>query len=135
MAAASFSNRLPGNGRARTIRISSFLLRERDVAVDGFRAAHDFNGAIVEFGGDARFTFVFSPRDHADSGNENHGGIGVAHGRRVGLAAALVVGLVVLSVLVESAGQRGLQRFDVSARRIPVREQGSDLGPQEVVRT
>ncbi len=41
--------------------VESFLLGQGDVAVDGFGATHDFDGAVVEFSGDSRFRLVACP--------------------------------------------------------------------------
>ena len=35
--------------------IECLLLREGGVFIDRFRAAHDFDGAVIELGGDAGF--------------------------------------------------------------------------------
>ena len=50
-------------------------------SIDRLRAAHHFDGAVVEFGGDARFALVLAPGDHAEAGDEDDGGVGVAHRR------------------------------------------------------
>ena len=47
--------------------VESFLLRQGDVFVDRFRAAHHFDRAVVELRGDARFGLVLAPGDHAEA--------------------------------------------------------------------
>ncbi len=68
--------------------VERLLLRQRDVFVDRLGAAHDFDGAVVELGGDARFGFVLAPGDHAEAGNQHDRRIRVAHRGRVGVFAA-----------------------------------------------
>ena len=60
---------------------SRFLLGERDVLVDGFGAAHDFDGAGVELRGDAGFALVLSPSNHADTWNQDYGRVRITHCR------------------------------------------------------
>ena len=45
--------------------VERFLLRQRDVFVDRFGAAHHLDGAVVELGGHARLGLVLAPGDHA----------------------------------------------------------------------
>ena len=42
--------------------VEGFLLRQRDVFVDRLRAAHHFDGAVVELGGDARLAILSLPQ-------------------------------------------------------------------------
>ena len=85
--------------------VERLLLRERDVLVDRFGAAHDFDGAVVELGGDARFALVLAPGDHAEAGDEDDGRVRVAHRGRVRRFAAVVIIGVVLAVLLEAVGE------------------------------
>ena len=59
--------------------VKRFLLWQRDILGNRFSSAHDFDGAAIKFGGHAAFRFVFAPRDQAQSGNQKHGRIRVAH--------------------------------------------------------
>ena len=115
--------------------VERFLLRQRDVFVDRFGAAHHFDRAVVELGRDARFALVFAPGDHADSRNQNHRRIRIAHGGRVGALARLVVRRVILAVLLQAGGQLGLERGHVFGLRIPLDVERLDFGAQEVVGT
>ena len=47
--------------------IESLLLRQRDIFIDRFGAAHDFDRAVVEFGRHSRFRFVFAPGNHSQT--------------------------------------------------------------------
>ena len=68
--------------------VESFLLRQRDVFIDRFRAAHHFDGAVVELGRHARFRLVLAPRDHAEARDQDDRRVRVAHRRRVRVFAA-----------------------------------------------
>src|SRR5262249_5856995 len=72
------------------------LQRERDVFVDRLGAAYHFYRTVIELGCHARLAFVLAPGDHADSGDQDHGRIGVPHGRRIRPFALLVIAGVVL---------------------------------------
>ena len=85
--------------------VEGFLLRQRNVLVNRLRAAHDLDGAVVKFRRYARFAFVLAPGNHAQAGNQNDGRIRIAHGRRVGMLAALVIIRVILPVLFQSGGK------------------------------
>ena len=113
--------------------VEGFLLRQGDVFVDRLGAAHDFDGAVVELGGDARLALVLAPGDHAEAGNEDDGRVRVAHGRRIGVLAAVVIGAVILAVLGEAVGEHALEPIDVAAGRVPVDVERLDLGAQEMV--
>ena len=91
------------------LNVESFLLRQGDIFVDGFRAAHDFDGAIVELGDHARFALVLAEGDHAEAGDEDDRRVRVAHGGRVGVFAPRVIRGVILAVLFETGYQFLLQ--------------------------
>ena len=78
--------------------VERLLLRQGDVFVDRFGAAHHFHGAVVELGGNARLGLVLAPGDHAEAGNEDDRRIRVAHRGRVRMFAAFVIVRVVLAV-------------------------------------
>ena len=114
--------------------VERFLLREGDVAVDGFRTAHDFDGAVVKFRSDARFAFVLAPGDHAEARNQHHGGIRVAHGRGIGPLALLIIGRVIDAILGDAVSKFLFQRGDIFGLRIPVDVERFDFRAQEMVR-
>ena len=89
--------------------VESFLLRQGDILVDGFRAAHDFDGAVVKLGNHARFALVLAERNHAEAGDEDDRRVRVAHGGRVGVFALRVIRGVILAVLFETGYQFLLQ--------------------------
>ena len=68
--------------------IESFLLRQRDVFVDRLRAAHHFHRAVVKLRRNADLTFVLSPSDHAQAGDQDHRRIRIPHRRRIRMLAA-----------------------------------------------
>ena len=92
--------------------VEGLLLRQRDVLVDGLGAAHDFDGAIVELGGDARLALVLAEGDHAEAGDENDRRIRIAHGGRVGVFALRVIGGVILAVLFQAGFEPGLEQIN-----------------------
>ena len=113
--------------------VEGLLLVHRLVLVDGLGSAHHLDGAVVELRGDPRLALVLPPRDHAQPGDQDHRGVGVAHGRRVLALAAVVVGRVVATVALQAFRERRLQGKGVAARGIPVGEERLDLGAQEVI--
>src|SRR5262249_1289901 len=78
--------------------VEGLLLVHRLVAVDGLRAAHHLDRAVVKLGRHARLALVLAPGDHADAGDQNHRRIRVAHRGRIGPLAAVVVGRVILAI-------------------------------------
>ena len=116
-----------------------------DVAVERLRATHDFNGASVKLGGDTRFAFVFAPRDHADTRNENDGRIRVAHRGRVRPFAPVIVIRVILAILLKAGLQFGFDRLETDVERSVIRSRFGkngrlkrnvkrfDFGAQEMV--
>ena len=82
--------------------VEGLLLVHRLVSVDRLGTAHDLDGAVVELGGDPRLALVLPPGDHPQPGDQHHGRVGIAHRRRIGTLAALVVGLVVLRYCIEA---------------------------------
>ena len=78
--------------------VKSLLLREGDILVDRLGAAHHLDGAVVELGGDAAFALVLTPGDHSESGDQDDGGVRVAHRGGVRVLAAIVVGGVVSTI-------------------------------------
>ena len=94
--------------------VEGFLLRKGDVAADGLGTTHDFDGTVVELGGDARLGLVLAPRDHADTGDEHDGRVGLPHGGRVVVLAGFVVRGVVLDVLLDGGLDHALQLVEVA---------------------
>ena len=113
--------------------IKSLLLRQRDILVHGFGTAHDLHGAVVELGGHAALALVLAPGNHAQSGNEDDGGVRIAHGGRVVAFAGVVIGGVVLAVLLDPLGEKRAQTLEISRLRIPIHIEGLDLGAEEMV--
>ena len=89
--------------------VEGLLLRQRDILVDGLGAAHHLDSAVVELGGDAALGLVLAPGDQAQARDEHDGRVWVAHRRRVGVFAALVVSAVILPVLGDAIGEELLQ--------------------------
>ena len=114
--------------------IEGFLLRQGDILVDGFCAAHDFDGTVIEFSRDAGFGLILTPRNHAQARDEDNGRVRIAHGGRVRTLTGVVISGVVLAVLFETGGQLGLEGGDVFGLRIPSHIEGLDLRAEEVVR-
>ena len=54
-----------------------------DARAEGAGALHDADGVDVELAGDAGLGFVLAEAEHADAGDEDDGGAGVADGGRV----------------------------------------------------
>ena len=113
--------------------VEGLLLRQRNIFIDGLGAAHDFDGAIVEFSGHAALRLVLAPRNHAEARDQHDGRIRVAHRRRVGVFALGVVGRVVLAVTLDARGQFLAQRGQVFGLRIPIHVERLDLRAQEMV--
>ena len=114
--------------------VEGFLLWQGDVFVDGLGSAHDFDRAVVKFGGDPGFALVLAPGDHAEAGDEHHGRVGVADGGGVGVFAALVVGSVVFTVLNKTFLEKGFEGRDITRGGVPVDVEGLDFGAQEMIR-
>ena len=104
------------------------------VLVDGFGAAHDFDGAVVELSRDAGFGLVLAPGDHAEAGDEDDRRVRVAHRRGVRALAGVVISGVVLAVLLKRGGELGLQRGGVFGLGVPAHVERLDLGAEEMVR-
>ncbi|MGC3992448.1 MAG: hypothetical protein QM796_22660 [Chthoniobacteraceae bacterium] len=121
------------SSRSQYLDVEGFLLREGDVFVNRLGAAHDFDGAVVELGGDAGLGLVLAPGDQTEAGDEDDGRVRIAHGGRVGVLAGLIIGGVVLAVLDEAVGEELLERREVAALRVPIDVEGLDLGAEEVV--
>ena len=75
--------------------VERFLLGQADIGADARGAAHDVDRVDVEFRGDARGRLVLGEGEHADAGHEIDHRVGIAHRRRVGVLAALVIAGVV----------------------------------------
>ena len=99
--------------------VERLLLRQRDVLIHRLRPAHDLDGAVVKFRRDTRFGFVLAPRNHAQARNQNDRRVRVAHRRRAGVLALLVIRQVVLAILHETVSQFAFQGRGVLGLRIP----------------
>ena len=86
------------------LNVESLLLAHRLVLVDCFRAAHDFDGAIVKLRSYARLTLVLSPGDHSQFRNQHDRRVGIAHRGRIGSLAFFIVSFVILAILDQSVG-------------------------------
>ena len=98
------------------------------------RAFHHVDGIDVELAGEPGFGLALSETEHADARNQNHGGIGIAHGRRIGLRKRLVILGIFLAVIL----QRGINLFAQSLHargRLPGNKQWPNLGADKVVGT
>ena len=113
--------------------VESFLLRQRDVFINRFRTAHDFDGTVIEFSRDPGFGLILTPSNHAETRDENDGRVRIAHGGRVRTLTGVVIRGVVLAVLLESGNQLGLEGGEVFGLRIPSHIEGLDLRAEEVV--
>ena len=116
--------------------VERFLLRQGDVLVDRLGPAHHLDGAVVELGRHARLALVLAPGDHADAGDEDHRRVRVAHRRRVGPLARLVV----RGVVRRGTAPARRSSFSLSAvgrigtlAGVPGDVERLDLRPQEVV--
>src|SRR5262245_8755192 len=114
--------------------VERLLFVHRLVTVDGLCAAHDLDRAVVKLGRHARLALVLAPGDHADAGDQNHRRIRVAHRRRVGPLAAVVIGRVVLAIFHQPGDEQRFQRFEIARGRVPVHEKRFDLRAQEMIR-
>ena len=92
--------------------VEGLLLRQRNVSVDGFGAAHHLHGAVVKLGRDAGLALVLAEGDHAEAGNENDRRVRVAHGGRIRPFAAIVISRVVFTVLFEAGFKPGLEQIN-----------------------
>src|ERR1700723_3125286 len=88
-----------------------------------------------EFGGDARFLLVLAKTEQSHTRDDHHRRIGIAEFGRVRLGTGIVVALVLGAILNGLILNAYLERGQVFLRWIPINEQRTDSGPQEVIRT
>jgi hypothetical protein len=81
--------------------VEGLLFGQADIVVDTGRPSHDIDGVDIEFGGDAGGGLVGREGDHADAGNEVDHRIRIAHGRRIGVSAALIIGSVAGAIVAD----------------------------------
>src|SRR5690606_38572134 len=113
--------------------IEGFLLGQPLIFADGRGSAHHVDGVDVEFAGNAGGGLVLGEGEHADARHEIDHGVGIAHGRRVVVFAAVVIGLVVDTVGGDLVGKAGNHGVHIRIGRIEVDHQRADLGAQEMV--
>ena len=106
--------------------------RRAVVFVHAPRAFHHVNGIQVELAGDTRFGLVLAEAEHANAWNKNHRRVGVAHRGRIGQCMGLVVLRVLGAICFQRLIELRLQLRDI-AGRIPIHEQRTNLGTDEVV--
>ena len=112
-----------------------FRSRQRHVVVNPARigrgfflqrrgARHHMNRVEEELRRDARLALVLAEAEHAEPGNDDHGGIRVAQRRRIRLRKRLVVRHVLLPVPLETLVEVRIHRH----------EHRTDAGAEEVIR-
>ncbi len=113
-----------GAGRGRGTRLGEGL--GRGSSVQRGCAFHDMDCVYVELAGEAGFGFALAKTEHADAGNQNHGGIGIADGRRIRLGERVVVLRILLAIIL----QRGINLLAQALQaRCPAARERTGAGP------
>ena len=113
--------------------VECFLLRQRDIGIDGLGTAHHFDRAIVKLSRHAGFGLILAPGNHAQTGDEHHGRVRITLRRGVVVFATRIVAGVVRAIGFETGGELALQDLGTLALRVPVDVKRLDLGPKEMV--
>src|ERR1700730_8740999 len=117
------------------LNIESFLFRKSDVLVDSFRASHDFDRAVVEFGSYPRLALVLSPRNHPKPRNQDNGWIRISYRWGIRMLVLIVISSVVTPVLVEASSQKLPEVLQVFALGVPIDVERFDFCAKEMIRS
>ena len=92
--------------------VERFLSRQRNVASECFGTTHDFDSTVVELGRNTGFGFVLAEGDHSESGDEDNGGVRIAHCRGIRAFSGIVVSGIIGAIFFQTGGKVLLQRGD-----------------------
>src|SRR5271165_4705574 len=115
--------------------VERFLLRQSNIVVDRFGAAHHFDRAIIELGSNPRFGLVLAPCDHAQTRNQDDRRIRIPHRGRIRPLTAIIISRIVGPVFLEACLQFGFEYGGIFFRRIPISIERLYLCTEEVIGT